>query len=33
MQEGALGEAADAYVEKGDDEGALVATIRAVAPH
>ena len=31
MQEGALGHEADAYLEKGDDEAALVALIREVA--
>jgi DNA-binding NarL/FixJ family response regulator len=31
MQEGALGSEADAYLEKGDDEGALVSLIREVA--
>jgi len=31
LDEGALGVEADAYVEKGDDEDALVAMIRAVA--
>ena len=30
MQEGALGEGADAYLEKGDDDGPLIAAIRAV---
>jgi len=30
MQEGALGHGADAYLEKGDDEGPLIETIRAV---
>jgi DNA-binding NarL/FixJ family response regulator len=30
MQEGALGHEADAYLEKGDDEGPLIETIRAV---
>ena len=30
MQEGALGEGADAYLEKGDDEGPLLDAIRAV---
>jgi DNA-binding NarL/FixJ family response regulator len=30
MQEGALGDQADAYLEKGDDEGPLLAAIRAV---
>jgi DNA-binding NarL/FixJ family response regulator len=30
MQEGALGHAADAYLEKGDDEGPLIAAIRGV---
>jgi DNA-binding NarL/FixJ family response regulator len=31
LEEGALGGEADAYLEKGDDEHALVAMIRAVA--
>jgi DNA-binding NarL/FixJ family response regulator len=31
MQEGALGHEADAYLEKGDEEGPLIETIRAVA--
>ena len=31
LGEGELGEEADAYIEKGDDEEALVAMIRAVA--
>jgi len=31
LDEGALGVEADAYVEKGDDEDALVVMIRAVA--
>jgi DNA-binding NarL/FixJ family response regulator len=31
MREGALGAEADAYLEKGDDEAALVALIREVA--
>jgi DNA-binding NarL/FixJ family response regulator len=31
MQEGALGHEADAYLEKGDSDTELVATIRAVA--
>jgi|SRR4051812_18488093 len=31
MQEGELGEAADAYLQKSDEEGELVATIRRVA--
>ena len=31
LDEGELGEEADAYIEKGDDEEALVAMIRAVA--
>ena len=30
MQEGALGREADAYLEKGDDEGPLLDAIRAV---
>ena len=30
MQEGALGHAADGYLEKGDDEGPLIDAIRAV---
>jgi DNA-binding NarL/FixJ family response regulator len=30
MQDGALGEAADSYLEKGDDEGPLLEAIRAV---
>ena len=30
MQEGTLGEAADGYLEKGDDEGPLLDAIRAV---
>ena len=30
MQEGALGDGADAYLEKSDDDGPLVAAIRAV---
>ena len=30
MQEGAQGEGADAYLEKGDDEGPLLDAIRAV---
>ena len=30
MQEGALGDGADAYLEKGDDEAPLVDAIRAV---
>ncbi len=30
MQEGALGQAADGYLEKGDDEGPLLDAIRAV---
>ena len=30
MQEGALGHEADAYLEKGDDEGPLIEAIRAV---
>ena len=30
MQEGALGHEADAYLEKGDDEGPLLDAIRAV---
>jgi DNA-binding NarL/FixJ family response regulator len=30
MQDGALGEAADGYLEKGDDEGPLLEAIRAV---
>ena len=30
MQEGALGDGADAYLEKSDDDGPLVASIRAV---
>src|SRR5690348_14437334 len=29
MQDGALGRGADAYLEKGDDEGPLIAAIRA----
>jgi len=31
MQEGALGEGADAYLEKGDDEAPLLEAIRSVA--
>jgi DNA-binding NarL/FixJ family response regulator len=31
MQEGSLGEGADAYLEKGDDEGPLLDAIRSVA--
>jgi DNA-binding NarL/FixJ family response regulator len=31
MQEGALGHEADAYLEKGDEEGPLLEAIRAVA--
>ena len=31
LEEGGLGAEADAYIEKGDDEDALVAMIRAVA--
>jgi DNA-binding NarL/FixJ family response regulator len=31
LEEGELGAEADAYIEKGDDEDALVAMIRAVA--
>jgi DNA-binding NarL/FixJ family response regulator len=31
MHEAALGHAADAYLSKDDEEGPLVATIRAVA--
>jgi DNA-binding NarL/FixJ family response regulator len=31
MQEGALGHEADAYLEKGDEEGPLLETIRRVA--
>ncbi len=31
MQEGALGDGADAYLAKSDEEGELVATIRSVA--
>jgi DNA-binding NarL/FixJ family response regulator len=31
MQEGALGDAADAYLSKSDEEDELVATIRSVA--
>jgi DNA-binding NarL/FixJ family response regulator len=31
LEQGALGAEADAYIEKGDDEEALVAMIRAVA--
>lgn len=31
LEEGELGVEADAYIEKGDDEAALVAMIRAVA--
>ena len=30
MQEGALGHEADAYLEKGDDEGPLIEAIRSV---
>jgi hypothetical protein len=30
MQEGALGDAADAYLEKGDDGAPLIEAIRAV---
>ena len=30
MQEGALGDQADAYLEKGDDEGPLLQAIRSV---
>jgi DNA-binding NarL/FixJ family response regulator len=30
MQEGALGQGADAYLEKGDDEGPLLDAIRSV---
>ncbi|HWK25661.1 MAG TPA: response regulator [Solirubrobacter sp.] len=30
MQDGALGRSADAYLEKGDDEGPLLDAIRAV---
>ena len=30
MQEGALGDEADAYLEKGDEEGPLVEAIRSV---
>jgi DNA-binding NarL/FixJ family response regulator len=30
MHEGALGHAADAYLEKGDDEGPLIDAIRSV---
>lgn len=30
MQEGALGQGADAYLEKGDDDGPLIEAIRAV---
>src|SRR3954467_4369267 len=30
MHEGALGHGADAYLEKGDDEGPLIAAIRSV---
>jgi DNA-binding NarL/FixJ family response regulator len=30
MQEDALGEGADAYLEKGDDDGPLIEAIRAV---
>jgi DNA-binding NarL/FixJ family response regulator len=33
MQEGALGDAADAYLSKSDEEDELVATIRSVAVH
>ena len=32
MQEGELGSAADAYLQKSDDEGELVATIRRALP-
>src|SRR4051794_6625123 len=32
MQEGDLGEAADAYLRKSDDDAPLVQAIRAVAP-
>ena len=31
LDEGELGSEADAYIEKGDDDHALVAMIRAVA--
>jgi DNA-binding NarL/FixJ family response regulator len=31
MHEGALGQSADGYLEKGDDEGPLIDAIRAVA--
>jgi len=31
MQDGALGDGADAYLAKSDEEGELVATIRSVA--
>jgi DNA-binding NarL/FixJ family response regulator len=31
MHEGALGQSADGYLEKGDDEGPLLDAIRAVA--
>ncbi len=31
LGDGALGHEADAYLEKGDDEGPLIRTIRAVA--
>jgi DNA-binding NarL/FixJ family response regulator len=31
MHDGALGDGADAYLQKGDEEGELVATIRRVA--
>jgi DNA-binding NarL/FixJ family response regulator len=31
MHEGALGQSADGYLEKGDDEGPLLNAIRAVA--
>jgi DNA-binding NarL/FixJ family response regulator len=30
MQDGALGQSADAYLEKGDDDGPLIAAIRSV---
>jgi two-component system response regulator DevR len=33
MQEGALGDAADGYLSKSDEEDELVATIRSVAVH
>ena len=32
LEQGELGAEADAYLEKGDDEGALVEVIRSVAP-